>query len=249
MKRRAVLVVAGGVAAAVGVALSLAVGAAAANLQVTGASGSAASPSSSNVSVSFTINDGSRACFLYLNTDPGAAGPGAQVIQLGAGDTSWSGDGGAPGRTLYAQVASSDATRDPNCSDAHSLLFSNIVSFSIPAYSAGGDTTSTTTGSPTPAPPSSTTTAAPTTTTAGPSNADLEAEIQALQAQVTALQTQVDNLVKGQTVTMSARTWRVTTAKNGTATLVATTKLRGEKIKPKRNVPSTVLLPLLKPKR
>lgn len=99
---------------------------------------------------------------------------------------------------------------------------------------------------------SQTTTTSPAATTveaSDPAVADLTARVSTLEQEVVALTARLDALVQGQTVTLSARTWRVATAKNGLATLVATKKKPGEKAKPKRRLPSSALVPLLKAKQ
>jgi hypothetical protein len=111
--------------------------------------------------------------------------------------------------------------------------------------------TTTEQASPAPAPstPNMTTAAAaPTAPADDQSVSDLTARVSALEQQVADLTARIDALVQGQTVTFAARTWKVASAKHGLATLVATKKKPGEKAKPKRRLPSTALVPLLKGK-
>lgn len=119
------------------------------------------------------------------------------------------------------------------------------------ATTAAATTIPATTDPAPPAPPPTATTTDTTTTSAtvDPAITDLQTRLSTLETQVATLQARVDQLVNGQTVTLAARTWTVTAAKNGVATLVATKKKAGEKAKPKRKVPSAVLVPLLAKRR
>lgn len=113
---------------------------------------------------------------------------------------------------------------------------------------ASTDAVPTTTGQvPVPPPPPTTVT---TTATVNQSAAvsDLQSRVATLEAQIADLQKRVDALVTGQTVTLFSRTWTVQSAKSGLATLVAKKKLPGEGVKPRRKVPSAVLVPLLSKK-